>query len=103
MAKDFGESAQNILVVVLTDEQGLQPADNDAYRKLAATLRGDTNDVSGVQDIITTPALRPLMVSPDNKAFYMAVTCGRRPAPPSLRRPTNGSPRSSTQPPRAPR
>ena len=25
MAKDFGESAQNILIVVLTDKRGLQP------------------------------------------------------------------------------
>ena len=27
MAKDFGESAQNVLVVVLTDNRGLQPGD----------------------------------------------------------------------------
>src|SRR5258707_7489615 len=73
MAKDFGESAQNILVVVLTDNRGLQPGDQDAYRKLAATLRDDTNDVAGVQDVFTTPALRPMMVSADNKAFYLAV------------------------------
>ena len=73
MAKDFGESAQNVLVVVLTDNRGLQPGDEDAYRKLAATLRGETHDVTGVQDIVTTPALRPLMVSADNKAFYLAV------------------------------
>ena len=74
MAKDFGESAQNVLVVVLTDNRGLQPGDEDAYRKLAATLRGETHDVTGVQDIVTTPALRPLMVSADNKAFYLAVS-----------------------------
>ena len=85
MAKDFGESAQNVLIVVLTDNRGLQPADEDAYRKLADTLRSKTNDVTGVQDIVTTPALRPLMVSADNKAFYMAVT---------LRAPV-GSPESS--------
>lgn len=74
MAKDFHESAQNILVVVLTDEHGLRPADDDAYRALADKLRGDTEDVSAVQDFLTTPALRPLMVSTDNKAFYLAVT-----------------------------
>jgi len=85
MTKDFGESAQNILIVVLTDERGLQPADEDAYRKLAATLRGETSDVTGVQDIFNTPALRPLMVSADNKAFYLAV---------NLKAPA-GSPRSS--------
>jgi RND superfamily putative drug exporter len=85
MAKDFGESAQNILIVVLTDERGLQPADVDVYRKLATTLRGETNDVTGVQDIVATPALRSVMVSPDNKAFYLAV---------NLRAPA-GSPQSS--------
>ncbi len=85
MAKDFGESAQNVLIVVLSDNRGLQAADEDTYRKLAATLRGDTSDVTGVQDIVTTPALRPLMVSADNKAFYLAVM---------LRAPA-GSPESS--------
>jgi len=85
MAKDFGESAQNLLIVVLTDNRGLQPGDEDAYRKLATTLRADTNDVTGVQDVLTTPALRPLMVSADNKAFYLAV---------NLRAPA-GSPESS--------
>ena len=73
MAKDFGESRQNILIVVLSDDRGLQPADEDAYRKLAATFRGETKDVAGVQDIVATPALRSLMVSADHKAFYLAV------------------------------
>ena len=85
MAKDFGESAQNVLIVVLTDNRGLAPGDEDAYRKLAATLRADTNEVTGVQDVLTTPALRPMMVSADNKAFYLAVM---------LRAPA-GSPESS--------
>lgn len=85
MAKDFGESGQNVLIVVLTDNRGLQPADEDAYRKLAATFRGETADVVGVQDIVTTPALRSLMVSADHKACYMAVV---------LRAPV-GSPESS--------
>jgi putative drug exporter of the RND superfamily len=74
MANDFHESAQNIVVVVMTDEHGLRPAANDAYRALADKLRSATNDVSAVQDFITTPALRPMMVSTDNKAFYMALT-----------------------------
>ena len=74
MAADFGDSAQNILVVVMTDDHGLQPADNDIYRTLADKLRGDGRDVGAVEDFVTTPALRQLMVSKDNKAFYMAVT-----------------------------
>lgn len=85
MAKDFGESAQNLLLVVLTDDRGLQPADEDIYRKLAATLRSQTNDVEGVQDVITTPALRAFMASADHKAIYLAV---------SLKAPA-GSPESS--------
>ena len=86
MAKDFGESAQNVLVVVLTDNRGLQGTDQDVYAKLAASLRDDTKDVTGVQDLVTTPALRQLMVSADNKAFYLAVNL-RAPAgsPESLR------------------
>jgi RND superfamily putative drug exporter len=82
MAKDFHESAQNVLVVVLTDEHGLRPADDDVYRQLSERLRSDTNDVSAVQDFITTPALRPLMVSHDNKAFYLAVTLKAPPGSP---------------------
>jgi putative drug exporter of the RND superfamily len=74
MAKEFHESAQNMLVVVMTDDSGLKPADDATYRTLAAKLRSDTNDVSGVQDFLTTPAFRELMVSKDNKAFYMAAT-----------------------------
>ena len=85
MAKDFGESAQNVLIVVLTDNRGLQPADVNTYRKLAATLHGQANDVAGVQDVVTTPALRPMMVSADHKALYLAVM---------LRAPA-GSPESS--------
>ncbi|OBK97397.1 hypothetical protein A5646_24675 [Mycobacterium sp. 1245499.0] len=73
MAKDFGESAQNILIVVLTDGNGLTPADEGVYGRLAARLRADTRDVAGVHDLVTMPALRPSMVSADNKAFYLAV------------------------------
>lgn len=74
MAKDFGDSAQNILIVVMSDDQGLSPADDNTYRTLADKLRGDGQDVSSVEDFASTPPLRQLMVSQDNKAFYMAVT-----------------------------
>src|SRR6202008_1008516 len=86
MPKDFGESAQNVLIVVLTDNRGLQPGDQDAYRKLAAALRGETNDVTGVQDVLTTPALRPMMVSADNQAFYLAVNLRATAASPEASR-----------------
>ena len=74
MAKEFGDSAQNIVVVVMTNEHGLRPADDTVYRTLAETLRKDTGDVSAVQDFVTTPALHQVMVSKDGKAFYLAVT-----------------------------
>lgn len=74
MAKDFGDSAQNILIVVMSDDRGLSPADDNTYRTLADKLRGDGQDVSSVEDFASTPALRQLMVSQDNKAFYLAVT-----------------------------
>jgi RND superfamily putative drug exporter len=74
MATDFGDTAQNILVVVMSDDQGLKPADDQTYRALADKLRGDGRDVATVEDFVSTPALRQLMVSKDNKAFYMAVT-----------------------------
>ncbi|WP_264016113.1 MMPL/RND family transporter [[Mycobacterium] manitobense] len=75
MAKEFGESAQNIMVVVLTDKdkKDLGPADEATYREVATTLRADTDQVASVQDYLTTPPLRQLMVSKDNQAAYMAV------------------------------
>ncbi|OBA61139.1 hypothetical protein A5647_12090 [Mycobacterium sp. 1100029.7] len=73
MARDFGESAQNILIVVLTDDKGLQPADETVYARLAATLRADTHDVAAVHDVIATPALRSVMLSADGKAIYLTV------------------------------
>jgi RND superfamily putative drug exporter len=82
MAKDFHESAQNILVVVMTNEHGLTQADNNSYRAVADKLRSDTGDVSAVQDFVSTPPLRELMVSKDNKAFYMAVTLKAPPGSP---------------------
>jgi RND superfamily putative drug exporter len=82
MAKDFHESAQNILVVVMTNDHGLKPADDNAYRAVADKLRSDTTEVSAVQDFVSTPPLRQLMVSKDNKAFYMAVTLKAPPGSP---------------------
>lgn len=73
MAADFNESAQNSLVVVLSDERGLGPGAEDTYRTLGETLRADTADVAAVQDHLTTPALRDLMVSTDGKASYLVV------------------------------
>ena len=74
MADEFGDSSQNVVVVVMTNEHGLSPADDTVYRTTAETLRRDAHDVSAVQDFATTPALHQVMVSKDGKAFYLAVT-----------------------------
>jgi RND superfamily putative drug exporter len=102
MATDFGDTAQNILVVVMSDDQGLKPADDQTYRTLTDKLRGDGQDVATVEDFISTPALRQLMVSKDNKAFYMAVTLKAPAGSPESSEATNGSVRSSSRPPSAP-
>ncbi|AMU29874.1 Putative membrane protein%2C MmpL family [Mycobacteroides abscessus] len=74
MVESFQESgAQNILLIVLTNENGLTPADEQTYRILAARMREDTRDVSMVQDFITKPPLREMMSSTDGKAWYLPV------------------------------
>ena len=55
MAADFGDSAQNIVVVVMTDDHGLQPADDTRYRTLAETLRSDGRDVVGSAGLRRAP------------------------------------------------
>ena len=50
-----GSENENVLLVVLTDYNGLNPSDLAAYRRLADNLRPDTRDVVMVQDFIRTP------------------------------------------------
>jgi putative drug exporter of the RND superfamily len=75
MIKAFKESdTQNILLVVLTNENGLGPADEALYRRLVENLRADSRDVVTAQDFISTPALREVMTSKDQKAWYLPVS-----------------------------
>lgn len=75
MIKAFKESdTQNILLVVLTNENGLGPADEAVYRRLVENLRADSRDVVTAQDFISTPALREVMTSKDQKAWYLPVS-----------------------------
>ena len=67
------EGAQNVLLVVLTDEQGLNAQDEEVYGKLATALRQDPQHVVMVQDFVTTPALRELAQSKDGKAWVLPV------------------------------
>ena len=66
-------SSENILLVVLTNEKGLSPADEQVYRTLAGKLRADTADVAALQDFATTPPLREVLASKDGKAWLMPV------------------------------
>jgi RND superfamily putative drug exporter len=74
MTEAFHESgSQNVLLVVLTDERGLGPADEDVYRTLVDKLRQDTRNVVMLQDFLSTPPLREVMTSKDHKAWYLPI------------------------------
>lgn len=74
MTEAFHESgSEDLLLVVLTNEQGLGPADEAAYHKLVDALRQDTRDVVMLQDFISTPPLRSVVTSKDNKAWVLPV------------------------------
>jgi putative drug exporter of the RND superfamily len=68
-----GSENENVLLVVLTDDNGLNPSDLSTYRTLADNLRPDTRDIVMLQDFIHTPALREAMTSKDHKAWYLPM------------------------------
>jgi RND superfamily putative drug exporter len=74
MTEAFHESGtENLLLVVLTDEKGLSPADEAAYQKVVAALREDKRDVVMLQDFVSTPPLRPAVTSKDHKSWVLPV------------------------------
>jgi putative drug exporter of the RND superfamily len=74
MTKAFHESgSESIAVAVLSDANGLSPADEGTYRKLVDSLRQDTRDVVMLQDFVTTPPLRELMTSKDHQAWILPI------------------------------
>jgi len=74
MSEAFKEaSSDNILLIVLTNEKGFTPADEVVYRNLVDKLRAETEDVAALQDFVTTPPLREILVSKDNKAWLLPV------------------------------
>jgi RND superfamily putative drug exporter len=64
----------NIAVVVLSDDHGLTPADEDVYRKLVDRLRADSANVKSTQDFVAIPELRPTMTSKDGKAWTLPIS-----------------------------
>lgn len=74
MTEAFHESgSDDLLLVALTDEKGLGPADEAVYRRLVDALRRDTRDVVMVQDFISAPPLRSAVTSKDRKAWVLPV------------------------------
>lgn len=74
MTQAFHESgSQNLVLAILTDENGLRPADDDVYRRLVDKLRQDTRDVVMMQDFLRTPSLREVMTSEDHKAWCLPI------------------------------
>ncbi|WP_205873805.1 MMPL/RND family transporter [Mycobacterium camsae] len=74
MTEAFHESgSEDLLLVVLTNEKGLGPADEAAYRKLVAALRQDTRNVVMLQDFVSTPPLRSVLTSKDRKSWVLPV------------------------------
>ena len=74
MAAAFHETgSDNVLLVVLTNEDGLGSADEQAYGRLVDKLRQDTADVKSVQDFLSAPPLREILQSKDNKAWNVPV------------------------------
>jgi putative drug exporter of the RND superfamily len=74
MTNAFDESgAENMIIVTLTNEKGLQPADEVVYRTLVDKLRADTADVRSTEDFVNTPELRQAMTSDDDKAWSLPV------------------------------
>jgi len=63
----------NILLVVLTNDKGLGPADEEAYRALVKRLRQDTADVVMMQDFVSTPPVREVVTSKDKTAWFLPI------------------------------
>lgn len=74
MKDAFNEaSSGNLAVVVLTNENGLGPADEVVYRQLVDNLRAETSSVQSTQDFVAIPELRQVMASEDGMAWTLPV------------------------------
>ncbi|WP_304442214.1 RND family transporter [Mycobacterium sp. 4858] len=74
MTEAFHESgAEDLLLVVLTDEKGLGPPDEAAYHKVVTALHEDARDVLMLQDFVSTPSLRAVLTSKDHKSWVLPV------------------------------
>ncbi|PRC41764.1 MMPL family RND transporter, partial [Mycobacterium sp. ITM-2017-0098] len=75
MAEAFQESGNDdLLLIALINENGLQREDEVTYRKLVDALRDDVTDVVSVQDFISTPQLRQFLTSEDKTTWVLPVS-----------------------------
>ncbi|HEY0228837.1 MAG TPA: MMPL family transporter, partial [Mycobacterium sp.] len=91
ITKAFGQAgSENVLIVLLTDDKGLGPPDENVYRGLVDRLRRDTRDVVMLQDFLSTPPLHDVLASKDGKAWILPVgLSGELGTPESYRAYTN--------------
>ncbi|WP_428369810.1 RND family transporter [Mycolicibacterium sp.] len=74
MAAAFDEAGtENVLLVLLTNDNGLGKADEEVYATLVERLRRDREDVLMLEDFVTTPQLRETLSSEDGEAWLMPV------------------------------
>lgn len=74
MGAAFDEAgSENVLLVLLTDERGLDESDEQVYGTLVDRLRRDDQHVVMLEDFVTTPQLREALSSADGKAWLMPV------------------------------
>lgn len=74
MAAAFKEAnSDNILLVVITNENGLTKADEQVYKTLVDRLRAQTDDVAALQDFLSVPPLKEVLASKDGKAWLLPV------------------------------
>jgi putative drug exporter of the RND superfamily len=73
IAEAFPAGSDNMLLVLLTNEKGLGPADEETYRTLVDRLNRNVQDVVMVQEFVGTPQLRETLSSKDGKAWILPV------------------------------
>ena len=74
ISETFKESgSENVLIVLLTNQNGLGPPDEKVYGTLVDRLRQDNADVVMLQDFVSTPELREVLASKDSKAWILPV------------------------------
>jgi RND superfamily putative drug exporter len=68
------KGTDNVVLVVLTDDKGLTPADEDTYRTLVDKLHQDSKDVVSLQDFLNSPEVRQVLSSADHQAWYLPIS-----------------------------